>query len=192
MNMTIEHAAVFFSVVYVLLAVNANFWCWASGIVAAALYIVFDLELKYYQDAILQLYYVFAGIYGMYLWRKHKDNLSTELKISKWKWKEHTTLLAVGLVLFPLFGFAFSKFGNSFPYLDAFTTVFSFIATYLTAQKILESWLMWIALDLIFIAQYHLKMAEATAILYLFYVIISVMGYLRWQKIMTDYETPVN
>ncbi|HWB63993.1 MAG TPA: nicotinamide riboside transporter PnuC [Chitinophagales bacterium] len=179
----IEIIAVVFGVAYVLLAIKSNKWCWIAGIISSGLYIVFDLQLKYFQDAILQTYYVAAGAYGWYLWtRKPVGDASSPLAVNTKPFIEMLPLLGAGLLVFPVMGYGFSKIGNSFSYVDAFTTVFSFIATYYTAKKLIESWLMWVFLDLIFIMQYFLKHAYLTSGLYLFLTIMAVWGYIEWRK----------
>ena len=177
----IETVAVATGVLYVILAVRSSIWCWGFGIVSALAYIIFDLQLKYFQDAILQSYYVFAGVYGWVLWSK-KDGGSGTLQINSWSFSKQIPFLIFGFLLFPIMGFLFSKVGNSYSYLDAFTTVFSFIATYFTTKKIVENWLWWIVLDMIFIVQYFLKEAYLTSGLFLFFTLVAIWGYYEWKK----------
>ena len=179
----LEIAAVFFGVLYVILAIKSNVWCWPAGMISAALYIVFDLQLKYYQDGILQAFYVLAGVYGWVLWTKKKEeSAAPRTDLHSRTFKQMMPLLVAGLFLFPVAGYAFSKFGNAFSYLDAFTTVFSFIATYFTAKKVLENWIMWVILDIVFVLQYFLKDAYLTSGLYLFLTLMAVYGYYEWRK----------
>lgn len=182
----VELGAAAFGVLYVILAVKSNPWCWMAGIVSSALYIFFDLQLKYYQDGILQLYYVLAGVYGWYLWTKisNPSEMSSghRLIVQSYSYQKLIPVLILGAVLTPAFGYLFSRFGNSYSYIDSFTTVFSFIATYLTAKKIIESWQMWVLIDLVLILQYFLKGAYVSSGLYLFLAIMAFYGYLEWQK----------
>lgn len=177
----LEISAVAFTVIYVILAIKGNPWCWIAGIIGAALTIIFDLQLRYYQDAVLQTYYVGAGIYGWKQWTKRKDT-SDSFTVFSVDLNFFAPWLFIGFILTPLFGFIFSQLGNSFPYVDAFTTVFSFIATYLTAKKILESWLMWMVIDTVFIVQYFLKDAYWFTALFIFLTIMAYIGYSGWKK----------
>ena len=143
----VELAAALFGVLYVILAVRSNALCWIAGIASAVLYIVFDLQLKYFQDAILQTYYVVAGFYGWYLWTRISEPSplggNGKLTIVTYSISKLFPFLLLGTVLSPVFGYLFSKLGNAYSYIDAFTAVFSFIATYLTAKKIIENWISW-------------------------------------------------
>jgi len=176
----LEIAAVVFGVVYVILAGLGNPLCWPLGIIGSALYIVFNISLAYYQDAILQGYYVLAGFYGWYLWSRKSD--AEELHFTSKSFAQLLPYIVTGLAVFPITGYLFSKIGNAYSYIDALTTVFSFIATWMTARKILESWIFWIVIDAILVYQYGLKHSYLTSGLYLFYTFISVWGYYKWQK----------
>ncbi len=182
----IEIAAAVFGVLYVILAVKSNPWCWIAGIISAFLYIIFDIQLKYFLDAILQTYYVAAGVYGWYLWTsasiQTNGDEASKLPISTHSFRQLLPLIILGLALVPLLGYTFSKAGNANPYIDSATAVFSFIATYLTAKKILQSWQMWVAIDLVLIVQYFLKNAYVTSGFYLFLTVMAVYGYFEWKK----------
>ena len=68
------------------------------------------------------------------------------------------------------------------PLLDAFTTVFSIIATLMVIKKILENWLYFIAIDIASIYLYYSRDLNQTAILFLLYSIIAIVGYYNWTK----------
>ena len=66
------------------------------------------------------------------------------------------------------------------PLLDAFTTVFSVIATLMVIKKILENWLYFIAIDIASIYLYYSRDLNQTAILFILYSIIAIIGYYNW------------
>ena len=45
-----------------------NIWTWPTGLVMVALYIAIFYNAKLYTDALLQVIYVVAQIYGWYMW----------------------------------------------------------------------------------------------------------------------------
>ena len=182
MSDLLEYTAVAFGIIYVLLATRSIIWCWLAGIISSALYIYINIEHQLYQDAILQTYYVAAGFYGWWLW--HRKELKVEADIISFSLPQNFKLILSGAVLVPVFGYIFSKFGNALSYFDATVTVFSFIATWMTAKKILENWIFWVAIDMIAAVMYFIKGLHATSFLYIFFSIIAVYGYLQWQKQM--------
>lgn len=70
------------------------------------------------------------------------------------------------------------------PYLDAFTTIFSFLATYLEARKVVSAWLYWIVLNGVTALLYFSKGLDIYAGLSVVYFIMSFVGYVRWKRSM--------
>ena len=70
----------------------------------------------------------------------------------------------------------------SYPYIDSFCTACSLVAQVLLARKVLENWLIWIFVDVIYVGVYIFKALDLTAIMYAIYVAIALMGYLDWKK----------
>lgn len=177
----LEWMAVLTGLLYVLLATGEDVWCWPFGIVSSALYIYLNIGGHLYQDAILQSYYVLAGLYGWWTWSRPKADTGA-LHIHRLPFNKHLPWFGFGLLLTVLFGYLFSKVGNAYPYVDGAVTVFSFIATYLTARKVLENWLYWIVIDLVAAPMYYLKDMKLTTGLYLFFAIVAYYGYREWKK----------
>jgi nicotinamide mononucleotide transporter len=183
----VEIGAVVATFIYVILAAKENIWCWFFGIIGATLwayaaYKFFDL----YIDALLQLYYVFVSIYGWYEWTKGgKEN--KELEISELTTKEHLKLIAGGIVLTLITGYFFGKYtAAASTYLDAFTTVFSIITTYLVTRKILGNWLYWVVIDTVYVYLYFSREGYLFALLNIVFVIISIIGYFNWRRKMNE------
>lgn len=182
----LEYLAVATGVIYVLLASRNSIWCWSAGIISSVLYVYININHQLYQDAILQSYYIIAGFYGWWLWHKNYQEQNTSL-ISL-SLKQNLRLILIGGALTPVFGFAFSKLGNSLSYFDSAVTIFSFIATWMTAKKVLENWLYWIAIDVLAAIMYYIKNLQPTAALYIFFAAIAVYGYFEWRKKMLLHE----
>jgi nicotinamide mononucleotide transporter len=66
--------------------------------------------------------------------------------------------------------------------LDSFTAAVGVIATWMTARRFIESWLLWIAVNIASVCLYYNTELYFTMSLYLCYVVLSVVGYLRWKK----------
>lgn len=183
MDNWLEYAGVAFGIIYVLLASRSNIWCWLAGIISSAIYIYINVTHQLFQDAILQTYYVVAGFYGWWLWSK-KGNAEEVITINSLSLQQNLKLIFFGVLLVPVFGFAFAKLGNSLSYFDSAVTIFSFIATWMTAKKILENWLFWIVIDLVAAVMYFIKHLELTSALYVFFAVIAAYGYFEWKKTM--------
>jgi len=71
--------------------------------------------------------------------------------------------------------------GGLVPYVDAFVAWASVLATWMVARKVLENWLYWIVVDSVAAALYWSQGFQATAGLYVLYVVIAVRGYIAWR-----------
>jgi nicotinamide mononucleotide transporter len=68
------------------------------------------------------------------------------------------------------------------PYWDSFTTVFSFIATWMMARRYLGNWLIWIFIDAICVGIYIYKGLKPTAGLFMIYTVMAIYGYYSWSN----------
>jgi nicotinamide mononucleotide transporter len=63
---------------------------------------------------------------------------------------------------------------------DAATTVVSLVAQYLLGAKVLETWVLWIAADVVDTGVYLKRRLWATALLYLTLLGLAIMGLVEW------------
>ena len=176
----LEIIAVFTAVIYVFLAAKTNRWCFFFGLISSAIYIYLATSLKFYFDSAINIYYVFMSFYGWFSWSNTSTGkLQGILKMPK---KQFIIILSAGLLLTAILASIVDHFSDaSLPYIDAFTTVFAIIATWMVVKKYLENWLIWIVVDLIAAAMYFHKNLFITAALFLLYAIISIVGYKKWK-----------
>lgn len=165
---------------------------WPIGIVSVLLYLSLFYQIRLYSDALEQAYYLAASAYGWWYWSQSnsdEDN-SGSFRYSP----RQQQILAIGITL----GISLALGGlmgqihlwlptlfpepASFPYLDALTTVMSFTAMALMAQKRIESWLYWIVVDVIGIGLYFVKDVRFIALLYGVLLGIAIRGWWHWRK----------
>jgi len=175
----IESTAVFFSVLYVILAIKENIWCWGAAAISVILYIYICYTAQLYTETGLQFFYLLMAIYGYYHWNKNDSSL----KIQQWTITKHLFILLLGALLTFLMGFYFSIYTNAaMPLVDSFTTVFSVFATYMVTKKVIENWLYWIVIDAVSVYLYFSRDLHLTSLLFLVYTIIAIFGYFAWIK----------
>ena len=170
-------------IVYLILAARNNILCWPWGIVSCSLWAYttyWDYDL--YLDAILQLFYVFMAFVGIYQW-KFGGGEQERLAVSTMPFRKHLPLLFLGSLCSVLFGYFFATYTPAAAtYLDAFTTVFSVIATFLLVRRILDNWIYWIVVDAIYIYLYGSRGAYLFALLMVWYVYVATKAYFIWKK----------
>jgi nicotinamide mononucleotide transporter len=178
----IELLASIFGIVYVILATRQNIWCWLAGIINVALYIFIFFNAKLYGDMSLQIVYLILSFYGWYCWKYSKSDRNAILVISKLKRNTGLLLLLIVIIMSIVFGYMLSFTNSDIPYWDGLTTALGLVATWMTARKILENWIVWIFTDLLCVEIYHYKELHPTTVFYFIMAIIAVIGYNKWKK----------
>jgi nicotinamide mononucleotide transporter PnuC len=79
-------------------------------------------------------------------------------------------------------GFVLSFTNQSAPFLDSFIGVFGILATYLTIQKLVENWIIWIIINLLSIVLFVEQELYFSSILFLCYLFVSIVGYVHWTR----------
>lgn len=184
--LVIEILAAVFGLLYLWLLIKEKIVCWLFGILSSSLSIFLFVNTKLYSEAVLYSYYVIIGFYAYYLWsRKSNSDSSPQLKISDVNSKNHIYFILSACVLALSLAWFFNVYTDAErPYIDAFTTVFSFLATYLEAKKILSSWKYWIVINGVTIGLYLDKGLDIYAGLIVVYFVMSFVGYSKWKKLM--------
>ena len=178
----LEIVAVIFGVLYTVLMAQNKISCWIFGILGSLLSVYLFVEYaKLYAEAVLYVFYVFAGIYGWIEWEKQK----TVDVVYQQKMSTHIKLILSGTVISLLLYFGLTYFFKAAekPLIDSFTTVFSFIATYLMAKKWIENWYYWLVIDAVSTYLYYTRELEIYALLMLVYTVLVVYGYWQWKKL---------
>jgi nicotinamide mononucleotide transporter len=90
---------------------------------------------------------------------------------------------AVAANLIAIDGYIMHRFFNAaLPYWDAAIAVLSLIAQYLLARKVLENWMIWIAVDILALGVYTAKGLYLTTGLYGVYLVLATFGLIAWLK----------
>jgi nicotinamide mononucleotide transporter len=176
-----ELAAVILAVAYLLLAMKQNQWCWPAAFVSTAIYTVLFWESALLMESVLNAYYLLMAVYGWWAWHQKSDS-STERKIVSWQLSTHVKVI-VGLSLISaVVGYLMATYTHAdYAYLDAATTVFAIFTTWMVTQKVLENWLYWLVIDGVSIYLYMAKSFNLTALLFMFYCVMVIIGYRQWR-----------
>jgi nicotinamide mononucleotide transporter len=182
----LETAGVLFGVLYLVLAIRENLWCWTAAFLASVLSVVVFFEVRLYSEAGLNVFYAAMAIYGWYQWRFGRTrgaNAEPGLRITTWPWRAHVLAIAGSVLLSLGVGAVMSGYtAAAFPYLDAFVTVSSVVTTYMVARKILENWLYWLVIDSLSLYLYVARELYGYAALFALYLVLVVLGWLRWHR----------
>ncbi len=162
----------------VALAVAQRIETFPIGIANNVFFIVLFVDARLYADAGLQVVYVVLGFMGWWVWAmRSRGPLVVErasFRLLLW------TTLAVGaatLVLVPILRAAH----GAAPGWDALTTSMSLGAQLLLNLKRLETWYVWIAVDVIYVPLYLSRDLNLTALVYVVFLGLCVEGWRQWR-----------
>ncbi|MBM9547554.1 nicotinamide mononucleotide transporter [Leptospira sp. 201903074] len=171
----------------VYLASRNHILTWPVGIFNSICFFFLFFQIQLYSDMLLQIYFFGSSIYGWWIWRKKSGQF---LKIHSMGWRKNAILLFIILVSTYLLG-KFTlylpgllpnifKMPPSFPYWDAFTTTASIVANFLLARRTLESWFLWVLVDVVCIGLYFLKEIPFVTAEYIVFLLIAFYGCYHW------------
>jgi len=176
-----ELLAVAFGIAYVLLAAKESLWTWLFAFLGTLIYTILFWEGALLSSSLLNFYYMVMAIYGFILWRGGKSG--KELEVSSYRFNNHMEIITTGIFISFVVGYLSDTYTQAhFAYIDSFILIFSVIATWMLANKILENWLYWIVIDSAAVFLYFKSEYYATVILFLLYVILAFWGYYSWNK----------
>lgn len=174
----------------VWLIARRNILTWPIGIISVLLYAALFYQINLYSDTIEQIYYLVASIYGWWRWStpQRVTHQPVPLRSSEAReiiaWIAATILLSTGLGVFMMRAHillpALFAEPASFPFIDALTTIMSFTAMWLMAQKRIESWIYWIIVDVIGIWLYYVKDVRFLSLLYVILLGMAINGLISW------------
>lgn len=177
----LEYSAIILAIVYVILSAKQSVWCWYPAFVSSSIYVYLTYSASLIGESLISVFYVVMAVYGWWQWRFGKRKAG--LNIAEWHTTHHVRAILLGFVFAGALGKGFEiMFDSAMPYLDAFTTSFSLIATFMVTRKILSNWIYWIVIDTFNIYLYWSRGLEPTAGLYFLYTILAIVGFFSWYK----------
>lgn len=177
----LEWLAVAFGAASVWLTVRQNPWCWPLGIVSVALFAVLFWREGLRANAELQLVYVGLCAYGWWAWVRGGPTPGA-LRVTPTPRRALVPLALGGAALSVLLATLNREPDASLPFWDAGTAAYSLVAQWMQTRKWLESWAVWIAVDVIYVGLYLAKGLAPTAGLYAVFIVLAALGHREWSR----------
>ncbi|WP_428985282.1 nicotinamide riboside transporter PnuC [Shewanella corallii] len=185
-----EGVAVLLAVAYLLLAMKENIWCWAAAFISTAIYTVLFWKVSLLMESVLNVYYMAMAVYGYWMWTRGAKGADKGIELVSWSWQRHLILIGITSVVSLAVGWFMANYTHaSFAYLDAATTCFAVMTTFLVARKVVENWLYWVVIDLVSIYLYLHKGLMLTSMLFVLYVGMATAGYFMWRRDWRSMQT---
>ena len=182
----LELFAVVMNITSVVYAKRNNILVYPTGLIGTGIFVFILLNFSLLGDTIINAYFFSMSIYGWYFWSRKKDEVFIN-QVSTINRNEikYLFILAFSSLIFIYFVYDyFDKWNNWTAYVDNITTAIFFVAMWLMARRKIESWIFWIIGDLITVPLYFYKGLTISSIQYIIFLILAVLGYISWKKIL--------
>ena len=178
----LEATAVVLAILYLLLAIRQNIWCWLCAGISTAIYVYLFVGARLYMESALNVFYFGMAIYGWSVWYFGRSD-GHELPVSVWRFTRHGYAIAAILAASLISGYLLDRYTDAaFPYLDSLTTWAAIWATFLVARKVLENWWYWLVIDIVSMFIYWSRDLQLTSMLFAVYVVMIPFGLVSWTR----------
>lgn len=177
----LEWSSAVLGAAYTFLAAFEKRIAWFFAVVSSVMFVVYYLHRNYTGQVILNAYYVAMGFYGWFSWGKD----TASIPISRKPYAFHLVMLGAALICTAAVAWLFQVYALSeSPRMDAWVGVFSAVATWMMAKKLIENWIYWCIVDGVAITMYLQgdPPMYAYALLFATYVALSGVGWWRWSR----------
>jgi nicotinamide mononucleotide transporter len=158
---------------------------WPLAIASSALYALLFLHSKLYGEASLQLVFIALGAWGWWQWLRGTGDDGQGLRVRRLVARQRWVTIGLTLAAWPALGLLLARLTDSdVPYLDALPTVGSLAGQYLLARKWLDTWAVWLAVNLFSLALFATKGLWLTVALYAVFALLSVAGWRAWSALL--------
>ncbi len=185
-NNYVELIGALLALIYLILEVRQKWTMWIIGFISSIFYVFIFFKARLYAEGGMNAYFAAMAIYGLYCW-KYANNSSNELKITHIGKKTVGWLFLSGIILSGIIACILLKYTDSpVPYADTLVAVLGIIGTWMVAHKYIEHWYIWIFSNCFASGLYIYQKLYPTAILFVIYTTMSVIGLLEWRKMMKN------
>jgi len=177
----VEILATSANLLYLVLLIREKILCWAFGIVGCLLSVYLFIETKLYSEAALYLFYAALALWGWLRWKRKMEEQDNP--VIMWHLTLHIRVIFLALIAGSGLGYLMQMTTDAQrPLIDAFTTVFGVLATYMEIAKVLEGWIYWFVINLVSIWLYHDRELDIYAALIALYSVLSIVGFIQWRE----------
>lgn len=157
-----------------------------AGLVSVVLYTYVFMQARLYAESLLNAYYALISLWGWWQWSdsgQSHEAIST-FKRTHWLRASGFTAFVFGLLYLWLHRFT----DSNLPAWDAVVTAFAWIGSYYLVHRKLENWLFLTVSNVVAIPVQWSKGLELTALLSVVFLVMGLLGYFRWRKLLRNSE----
>ena len=179
---TLEWIAAGLGIVTILLVVRRSIWNFPVALAMVTLYFFVFLDAKLYSDALLQIFFVAINLYGWWAWSR-APQVDDGVAVDGMSANARANWLAGTAIGSGLLGWTMATYTDAAaPYADAAVAGMSIAAQLLQSLRRVESWIAWIAVDVVAVGLYASRGLYPTAGLYAVFLVLATVGLIEWRR----------
>ena len=181
MTNTFEILATAFGLVQGVLAMLNKRVNWVVYVIQLVFLILFSYESHLYGDMWQSVVMIGICAYAFVTWGKPESKVTT---LSSY---HRIDLVGITAFAWVVVAMILQKTNDPLPGFDSFTTVTTFVALGLMAERKLEAWVVWFVNDVVYIVEYAMLPDQALYLLglYVIWTAMAVLTFYTWHK---DYK----
>ena len=171
------------ALVMVVCSIRELHWSWPLAIASSILYFFVFRNSLLYAEASLQIVFAMLALWGWWQWLRRSDAQTPSVSIHRMTRRDWWLSVLALTFLWPGIAAVLMRYTDSdVAWWDALPTALSLIGQALLGRKLLENWLVWLAVNVISVGLFAYKGLWLTCLLYLIFGVTSVMGWRAWRS----------
>ena len=156
---------------------------WPLAIASSLLYAVLFADSRLYGEAGLQLFFIAIAGWGWWQWLRGRGDDGRALRVHRMSSAQRLQALAATLAAWPVLALLLARATDSdVPWLDALATVASVTGQLMLGRKLVETWPVWLAVNVFSVGLFAYKGLGLTALVYALFAVLSVVGWRAWSR----------
>lgn len=183
---SVEWIAALLGVVTVLLVVRRSIWNYPFALATVGLYFFIFADAKLYSDALLQIFFFVINLYGWWNWSR-AATVGDGVAVGWMSLRARALWLGGTIAAILAWGSLMARFTDAAaPVADAAVAATSVAAQILQSRRRVESWILWIAVDVLAIGLFVSRGLNVTAGLYAIFLVMAIAGLIGWKRNVTQ------
>lgn len=186
----IEWIAVTCGILNVTLIIRRSLWNYPFGFAVVTLYFFIFWEYRLFSDALLQVYFFIVQIYGVRNWLDGRAS-DGRVVVAPLPVSAFATYLTATAVVWLIVATLMANYTQAAaPYWDAAVAALSITAQFLLSRRHVQSWYLWIVVDILAIGLFYSRGLQPTAALYVVFLGLAITGLIQWRKAEAQQISP--
>ncbi len=176
-----EILAAGFGLANILLLARRSVWNYPCGMAMVAILAFVFVEARLYAVAGLQIFFFLAQAQGLWAWLKAPEQQGA-VAVRRLPAHGWSVVIGSGLAVSVVLALLLRETDAASPWADGSVSGWSVVAQLLINSRYVESWPIWVGINILSIGLYASQALWVTAALYVAFLVGAVLGWRAWQQ----------